>query len=213
MAGRCKRFAEIYDPSAGRSRRVCVARYSGKGTGGLAGLGSFGNAGSLTTSFSSIKGVLVVGGIAAGGAIVTDKVFDTVAGKLELEGYQRDIAKIATGVALGIIIGKVLKKPKLGAAFAIGPIVAGAINIFQELMGPVSGLGLVSINPATPDTSMYAPDGMLPMVLPSAAGATERPPPPQVNSDLGTVQVGAGVPEWMMFPNQQPATPWNLPVQ
>lgn len=212
MAGKCNRYAQIYDPTQGRTRRVCVSRGGSKGTGGLAGFGGLGQAGSLSTSFSSIKGVLIVGSIAAGGAILTDKIYDTVAGRLELAGYQRDIAKIATGVALGIIISKVLKKPRLGAAFAIGPIVAGAINIFQELMGPVSGLGLVTINPATPETSMYAPGGMLPMVLPSAAGASAPPAPEQVG-DLGTVQVGAGVPQWMMFPNEQPATPWNLPVQ
>lgn len=212
MAGRCKRYADVYDPTTGRTRKVCVARYrSTSGVGELGGLAGLGNAGTLQASFDSIKGVLITGSIAAGGAIVTEKVFETVAAKLEIAGYQRELAKIATGVALGILISKVLKKPRLGAAFAIGPIVAGAINIFQELMGPVSGLGLVAMNPATPETSMYAPD-MMPMVLPEAAGAAAPPPPPQINRDLGAVQIGAGVPEWMMFPNRKPETPYSLPT-
>lgn len=209
MAGRCKQYADVYDPSTRRTRKVCVARYRSSGSAGVGGLAGFGQAGSLKATFGSIKDVLIMGTIAAGGAIVTEKVYNTVAGRLELAGYQRDLAKIATGVALGIIISKVLKKPRLGAAFAIGPIVAGAINIFQELMGPVEGLGLIAINPATPETSMYAPD-MMPMALPSAATAPAPPPPPQINQGLGAVQVGPGVPDWMRFPGQKPETAYNV---
>jgi len=112
---------------------------------GLSGLGNLGQATTLKGNLKSVQGVLVTGAIAAGGAIATNALFDKVAGQLQLDGYAKELAKAATGIALGIVISKVLKKPALGAAFAIGPVVAAAMQIFANVLGTTSGLGLVSL--------------------------------------------------------------------
>lgn len=177
MAGRCLKW------SVGRDG---VRRCRQRSQGGLSGLSGL-TAGTLKASLKSVQGTLVTGAIAAGGAIITDEVYDKIGEQLGLTGYQRDAAKIATGIALGIVIGKVLGKPRLAAAFAIGPIVAGGINIFNSLMTGAhgtAGLGLVAVEP--------------PLQLPAYAG---------LESGLGTVQVGPGVPGWM-YEGQQPA--WAL---
>ena len=149
-------YRNVWDPRQGRYVRRRTSR-SRRKTSSLSGLGAFGTGTSIKTMLGGVKGVLITGAIAAGGAITTDALFEKVAAKLEIEGWQRDLAKMATGVALGILIAKILKKPKLAAAFAIGPVVAGAMRIFAEVLGPVSGLGMTLIEPADRYTSMYAP--------------------------------------------------------
>ena len=124
---------------------------------GLGTLGSFGQARGLKGTLGSVKGVLITGTIAAAGAIVTDQVYERIGSSLGLEGWKRDLAKMATGIALGILIAKLTKKPKLAAAFAIGPVVAGALNLFGDLMGNTAGLGYTAFNPSNAIDSMYAP--------------------------------------------------------
>lgn len=174
MARRCVRY----------SRRSGVRRCTKFG-GGLSGFADLGQAGTLRATLSSVQGVLVTGAIAAGGALATDEIFDKIGVSLNLTGYQRDAAKMALGLGLGIVIGKFLGKPKLAAAFAIGPVVAGALDIFHALMlepaSSAAGLGLVAVEP--------------PLQLPAYSGVGE----------LGAMQVGPGVPSWMMYPEQSPA--------
>lgn len=129
----------------------------GGSLGSLGNLGAFGTSSSLKGMFGSVKGVLITGSIAAGGAIITDRLYDKFATSLNLDGWKRDVAKIATGIALGILIAKLTKKPKLAAAFAIGPVVAGAIRLFSGAMGETAGLGYVSYSPINAYESMYAP--------------------------------------------------------
>ena len=149
--------ASRYDPATGmyisRSRgRKRSRRVSGLGT-----LGAFGQSSSLNGMIGGVKGVLITGSIAAGVAILTDQVFNKVAGNWNIEGWKRDAAKIAFGIGLAILIAKITKKPKLAAAFAIGPVVAGALHIFGDLMGNTAGLGLVTFTPSTAYNSMYSP--------------------------------------------------------
>jgi hypothetical protein len=122
-------------------------------------LGSFGQATGLRGTLASVKGVLITGAIAAAGAIVTDQLYDKIGASLNLDGWKRDLAKMATGIALGIIIAKFTKKPKLAAAFAIGPVVAGSMRLFGDIMGTpaTSGLGLTAFSPSNVFESMYSP--------------------------------------------------------
>lgn len=157
--GQCKTYAKAWNPVTGKETRYCVARYGGTRSGGLSGLAGFGQTQTLKATVSSIKPILITGGIAAGGAIITKKVYARIGGSLNLSGWQRSLAEMATGIVLGIVIAKVLKKPKLAAAFAIGPIVSGAIDIFANVMGEapaISGLGLTQFAETSPFTSMYA---------------------------------------------------------
>lgn len=120
---------------------------------GLSGLGSLGSATTLKGNIKSVQNVLVIGAIAAGGALATEAIFNEIEAKfpsLNLTGYAKELAKASAGIALGILISKLLKKPQLGAAFAIGPVVAAAMRIFGNLLGTTSGLGLVTIRPVHP---------------------------------------------------------------
>lgn len=158
MAGKCKRWAMAYNPITGRQQRRCISRSRSRSRGGLSGIGSLGQ-GSMRATLSSVKGILLTGGIAAGGAVVTMKVYEKIGGSLGLTGWKRDVAEIATGILLGILIAKALKKPKLAAAFAIGPVVAGGIKLFSRAVNgtSLSGLGLVTYDTGNPFSSMYGP--------------------------------------------------------
>ena len=134
----------VYDARSGtyKTRRRKRRRRSG-----LGGIGSLGQATTLKGNLKSVQGVLITGAIAAGGAISVNALWDKLGGNLQLEGYTKELAKAATGIAIGILISKMLKKPQLGAAFAIGPVVAAAMQIFANVLGTTSGLGLVTVTP------------------------------------------------------------------
>lgn len=182
MARHCTRFKNVRDRRTGRTRRVCTSYSGSRGFSGVGTLAPLGQTTSLRANFNSIQSLLVTGGIAAGGAVITQKVFDMIATKITLTGVKRYVAEMATGIAIGIVVGKVFKKPKLGANIAIGPIVLGALKIFGELMhtgpmAPYSGLGLQTIQPYTPQNPY---------------------------SGLGYQQIGTNVPAWMMEPQVDP---------
>ena len=125
MAARTSAYMRYYDPVTGQYVQKSRRRRRSRKVGGLGSLGSFGQARGLKGTLAGVKGVLITGAIATGGAVVTDQVYEKIGGSLGLEGWKRDIAKMATGIALGILIAKIFKKPKLAAACAIGPVVRG----------------------------------------------------------------------------------------
>lgn len=153
--GRCKRYASVYNPVTGMETKRCVAWYGTSRSSNLGGLGQT----SLKATLGSVKGVLITGAIAAGGAVVTAEVYKKIGGTLKLDGWMRDLAEMATGIALGIILGKLTKKPKLAAAFAIGPVVSGGLKLFAHVMTEkeLEGLGMTAFSPVNPYDSMYAP--------------------------------------------------------
>lgn len=147
MAG----FTTYYDS---RSRTFKRRRKGGRrrrSTGGIGTFGAgFGSMKSVKSTLKGFQGVIVTGAIAAGGVVITDAVYDKIGGKLGLSGWQRELAKLATGFAIAIVVGKLLKKPRLGAAIAVGPAVAAFLRIFADVLHKegMSGLGLTTIQPA-----------------------------------------------------------------
>ncbi len=158
--GQCRKYATVWNPVTGREQKQCISRYGSSRSAGLSGIGRFGQTASLKGTVDSVKGVLITGGIAAGGAIITQKIYAKFGGSLGLTGWKASLAKMATGIALGILVAKVLKKPKLAAAFAIGPVVAGMIELSAEVLGDdvpaLSGFGATAFEPVSPYSSMYA---------------------------------------------------------
>lgn len=190
---KCKRFKNVYSPATGGMVRKC-ASFGGVGgegfLGSLEGTPALGQAGTLRGTFSDVKDVAVTASIGAIGAIVTDMVFDQLTKNIEslsgLVGYKRALAEAVTGVAIGIAVGKFLKRPKLGAKLAMGPIVLAALRIAGELLdqGPFSegkelaDVGMMSIEPYRPELAVG-------------------------NGSLGAMQVGPGTPGWMLTPEGQ----------
>lgn len=196
MPTRSQGYRAYYDARTGQYVYRATKRRRAKKVAGLGSLGSFGQAAGLKGSLKGIKGVLITGSIAAGGAIVTQQIFDKIAANWSIQGWKRDLAQIGLGIGLGILIAKVLKKPRLAAAFAIGPVVAGSLRIFGGLMGgSTAGLGLTTFSPANAYDSMYSPlygDQNLGLNTfePLGPGGPGRPPAPR---GMAGVAYGAGV--------------------
>lgn len=159
MPARSSAYTNYYDPGTRSYVRRATGRRRSRQMSGLGTIGSFGQATGLKGTLASVKGVLITGAIAAAGAIATDQIYEKIGASLNLDGWKRNLAKIATGIALGIIIAKFTKKPKLAAAFAIGPVVVGAMRLFGDVMGTpeTSGLGLTAYTPSSAFNSMYSP--------------------------------------------------------
>lgn len=113
----------------------------------------------LTASMDAVKSVGMVALLAAGGAVATDYIFTNLLSKKDSAGkamtedimgfkngsWEQNVAKAVVGIAGGLVIGKFAKKPKLGAAFAIGAVALAFYNIVQkEILKPVAGMGYIS---------------------------------------------------------------------
>jgi len=96
----------------------------------------------LTASVDAVKSVGMVAVVAAAGAIATDYIFSSflldskdktknIIG-FKIDSMETDIAKGVVGIAGGLMIGKFMKKEKLGAAFAIGAVALAVYNIAQR---------------------------------------------------------------------------------
>lgn len=145
-------------------------------------LGSMGAGEGLKASFAAVKGVLITGLIAAGGAVVTRKIFDAYGAKVNLTkgSTEESLAIGAVGIAGGIMIAKFFKKPDIGAAFAIGTLVLAGINILGTVLGTpaTAGLGyIVAERPGFQSAKMAAlaasrveEPGFHPQVVPAMAG-------------------------------------------
>ena len=189
MAGRrgpCRRWKNVYSSTTGGTVRRCASFGGGGILGSLGGTPALGSANSLKATFGDVKDVAVTAAIGAGGAILTDIVFDQLVKNIEaldgLEGYTRALAEAGTGIAIGIIVGKFLKRPQLGAKLAMGPVILAALRIAGELLnaGPyaadrgLAGMGMMAIDPYRPELAV--------------GGA----------NDVGAMQVGPGVPGFML---------------
>lgn len=188
MSRRCVRY------KIGRGGVKRCAKFSGSSGGSLfSGAGAMpalGRTATLRGTFGDVKNVAVTAGIGAAGAIITDMVFDQLTKNVEmlagLTGYKRALAEAATGIALGIVVGRFLHKPKLGAKLAMGPVVLAALRIAGEMMnagpfkvgGSLADLGMMAVEPYRPELQgAHAPD------------------------QLGAAwQVGTGTPSWMLNP-------------
>lgn len=195
MSRRCVSYKSV------RGKRGYVkrcARFSGGGAGFLGaisgGVPALGQSNTLQATFGDVKDVVMTAGIGAGGAIITQIVFDQLTKNIDalagLAGYTRALAEAATGVAIGIIVGKFLKQPVLGAKLATGPVVLAALRIAGEMLqaGPFAAGGDLS------DLGMMAVESY----RPELEGAASQP-------QLGAMQVGPGTPSWMMSPEGEMA--------
>lgn len=104
---------------------------------------SLGQSATIRQSLGSVKEIIYVGAIAGAGAIATDWVYDKIGAKFNLQNEMLALAKIATGIAIGIVIAKVLKKPRIGIAFAMGPVVVGVKDMLKGAVG-LTGIPYVS---------------------------------------------------------------------
>jgi len=168
----CKRTKKVFSPALGRM----VVRCAEFDKGGF----SMGALRIPGVDFGQIKDTLITGGVAVGGAVMTGKVVAYIAPLVKLdpeslkpEEVQRSktwlpVFEIATGIGLGILVTKLTKKPDLGAALAIGPVVVNGLKIVSGILATnngISGLrraGLPGRQPlgAVIEQQAFPPEGM-----------------------------------------------------
>ena len=134
----CIRRKRVYSPALGRYIMRC-AEFS---KGGIMGLGAFKIPG---VNINQVKDTLITGAVAVGGAVATRKTIAYIAPMLKLDPASkwRPVIEIVTGIALGAVVGKATKKPDLGAALAIGPIVVNGLSLVSGIMStgvPLAGM-------------------------------------------------------------------------
>jgi hypothetical protein len=117
---------------------------------GMRGVNSIGNIKGLGASASvrdtirAVKGIVMTGAMAGAGAVISNKVWKYIA---EAGGLSTTVtpklvpfANMATGIAIGLIISKLLKKPALGVAFATGAVAVGVRDILIQYVPEMAGI-------------------------------------------------------------------------
>jgi len=182
MPKRCIRKKRVFSSRLGRNVVRC-AEFSG-----TAGLGA------MPIQFDQIKDTLLTGGLAIGGAVVTNKAVAFVAPYINLDPadpkHEKWIAalEIITGVGAGWAVGKYGGKPEIGAAIAIGPVVVNGLKLAGWMItpgatAPIAGAG------AYP----YQPQGALGLPI-----SQEEFPPGWIYEHPGVNQAAQQYPAWAM---------------
>ena len=136
MRGDCIRKKRVYSLALGRYVMRC-AEYD---KGGIMGLGAFKIPG---IDINQVKDTLITGAVAVGGAVATGKTIAYIGPHLKLDPASkwRPVIEIVTGIALGVLVGKATKKPDLGAALAIGPVVVNGLRLASGIMSTSVPMG------------------------------------------------------------------------
>lgn len=142
MPRSCVRRKRVYSPVLGRNVLRC-AQFSGDG-------GLFGLFDKFPLPVEQIKGALVTGGLAVGGAVGARKIVSYVAPMLKMEDKPKVVMvlEIATGVVVGVLVGKYTGKSEIGMALAVGPVVLNGMALVGEFMPELAeptmaGLGVL----------------------------------------------------------------------
>ena len=171
---RCVKTKRVRSAATGKMIKRC-AEFSG---------GSLGSLGALPFDFEALKGTLLTGAVAVGGAVVVAKGVGYLAPMIKLDPASSWIMvlEVALGLLAGYAVGKYANQPDLGAAVALGPVV-------------VNGLRLVGM--------FLSPDSM------SLAG---RRPNVRASQPLGAVVPAGTFPDWMYQSDYQDQINKQMPA-
>lgn len=126
---RCVRTKRVRSAS-GKMVKRC-AEFSG---------GSLGALGALPFDLEALKGTLLTGAVAVGGAVLAAKGVGYLAPMIKLDPASKWIMvlEVAVGLLAGYAVGKYAKQPDLGAAVALGPVVVNGLRIVGMFLAPAS---------------------------------------------------------------------------
>jgi hypothetical protein len=177
-AGR-KRMAKKYGKVPVKRRR----RGRGmRGVGSVGNMRGLGASASVRDTIGAVKGIVLSGAMAGAGAVISGKVWKYIATTAKLESTVVPklvpFANMATGIAIGLIISKFLKKPALGVAFATGAVAVGVRDILIQYIPEMAGI------PQIRQSGEFQR---------AIAAANFR----------GVPAIGPGVPEWLNVPSEQ----------
>jgi len=163
------------------------SRSRGKRRSLLGGLGQMTDAKGLLAQFQP---QLVAGGIAAAGAWVTQSIGDRIGKAIMQEKYVASsttslLAKLAGGVFLASMLGKLTKKPEFGVSFGAGVIAVTILNLIGTI-APVktAGFGVLQAEAAPYYQRSMAPPLYQMQALPAGASSV-----PNLYSDVGVASI------------------------
>ena len=162
---RCKRKKRVRSAS-GKMVWRC-AEFSGGDLGGL---------GALPFDLKQLQGTLLTGAVAVGGAVGAAKTVGWIAPMLKLDPTNPMtpkwymIMEVVVGLVAGFLVGKYAKKPDLGAAVALGPVVVNGLKIVGMFLQPTAASNAIAgryageapVNTGQPALGMTVPGGYFP---------------------------------------------------
>lgn len=151
-------------------------------------------------SFGGIKttGVMIAGVI--GGAIITKKVVDIVAGMFPqaASGFMKYIVTGAVASILGFGVGKFAKSPQLGSGIALGGYTLMGLQIANDLIPGFSGFNPFGVNGMgmITDSSFYTPQ------VPTGSGMNRFVTPAAVQMAMPVMKGMKGIGNVMTHPGR-----------
>jgi len=106
--------------------------------------GSLGSLGALPFDLEALKGTLLTGAVAVGGAVLAAKAGAWIAPMLKLDPTKTSTPKwimvieVAIGLLAGYAVGKYAKQPDLGAAVGLGPLVVNGLKVAGMFLQPTA---------------------------------------------------------------------------
>ncbi|KKN57097.1 hypothetical protein LCGC14_0565690 [marine sediment metagenome] len=129
----CRRYKRVRS-SSGKMIRRC-ADFSG---------GDLGSLGALPFDLEALKGTLLTGAVAVGGAVLAAKAVGYIAPMLKIDPLDKEgkpnkwlmVIEVVIGLLAGYAVGKYARKPDLGAAVALGPVVVNGLKVVGLFLQP-----------------------------------------------------------------------------
>lgn len=167
----CRRKKRVRSAATGKMVTRC-AEFSGSG-------GGLGSLGALPFDLDALKGTLLTGAVAVGGAVLAAKAVGFIAPMLKINPLDVGgkpnkwlmLMEVVIGLLAGYAVGKYAKKPDLGAAVALGPVVVNGLKVVGLFLQPSASRAI--------------------------AGHYAGEPPVRAASPLGAVIPAGQFPEWM----------------
>ena len=180
-------------------------RRRGRGMRGVSGISTrgLGASASVKETLGAVKGIVMAGAMAGAGAFVTGKVWDQIAKSIigteadgttlkKIEANTLSLAKMATGIAIGLVISKLLKKPAMGVAFATGAV---AIGVKDLLFRTLASDAEKAAERTRISTELLG--------IPQIRASNEFQRAIAAANFRGVPAIGPGVPEWLNVPSEQ----------
>ena len=156
-------------------------RRRGRGMRGVSGISTrgLGASASVKETIGAVKSIVFTGAIAGAGAVLSGKIWKIIAeqAKLNVADEMLELANMATGIAVGLIISKFLKKPTIGVAFATGAVAVGVKNILLKQLPSLAG-------------------------IPQIRASNEFQRAIAASNFQGVPAIGPGIPSWMDVPQE-----------
>lgn len=112
--------------------------------------GDLGSLGAIPFDLDQLKGTLLTGAVAVGGAVLAAKATGYIVDMIKLDPAKKStltwvmVIQVMIGLLGGYAVGKYMKKPDLGAAVALGPVVVNGLKVVGMVLQPKPASNAIS---------------------------------------------------------------------